>query len=84
MSAFRELSSAEGIIPAFESAHALAYAMRMAREATAEQILLVNLSGRGDKDVIQAAEILSAERETNSETDVGRPGPESSKTGGAS
>ncbi len=48
--AFRLLSRLEGIIPALESAHAVAYAVRLAGELTPEQIILVNLSGRGDKD----------------------------------
>ena len=48
--AFYELSKKEGIIPALESAHALAYAMKLAKEKKRESIL-VNLSGRGDKDI---------------------------------
>lgn len=52
--AFQELARCEGILPAFESAHALAHAKRMAAAATTEQIILVNLSGRGDKDVERA------------------------------
>ena len=51
MEALRELCMAEGIIPAIESAHALAYAFKKAASMTPEQIMIVNLSGRGDKDV---------------------------------
>ena len=49
--AFRLLSRLEGIIPALESSHAIAYVMRHAPTLAKEQILLVNLSGRGDKDL---------------------------------
>ncbi|MCX6130461.1 MAG: tryptophan synthase subunit beta [Proteobacteria bacterium] len=49
--AFRLLSSLEGIIPALESSHAIAYVMRHAPRLKRDQILLVNLSGRGDKDL---------------------------------
>jgi tryptophan synthase beta chain len=51
LSAFHALSEQEGIIPALESAHAVAHALKIAGRMTREQILLVNLSGRGDKDV---------------------------------
>ena len=51
LAAFRLLSSTEGIIPALESSHALAYAAKLAPTLKREQIVLVNLSGRGDKDV---------------------------------
>ncbi|HYP53909.1 MAG TPA: tryptophan synthase subunit beta [Pyrinomonadaceae bacterium] len=56
LAAFRTLSEREGIIPALESAHAVAYALRLAREMTQDEILLVNLSGRGDKDVQTVAD----------------------------
>ncbi len=49
--AFFELSRTEGIIPALESAHAVAYAMKLARKLGKDETILVNLSGRGDKDV---------------------------------
>ncbi len=49
--AFIELSRCEGIIPALESAHALAFAMKLAEEMGRDEIVIVNLSGRGDKDV---------------------------------
>ncbi len=51
LAAFLELSRTEGIIPALESAHALAYALKLAASLPKEQIIIVNLSGRGDKDV---------------------------------
>ena len=49
--AFHDLCRIEGIIPALESSHALAYAARLAPEMPKDKILLVNLSGRGDKDL---------------------------------
>ncbi len=51
LDAFSRLAREEGIIPALESAHALAYAFKLAKTAEKEEILLVNLSGRGDKDL---------------------------------
>jgi tryptophan synthase beta chain len=59
LGAFQLLARSEGILCAFESAHALAHALKMAEEATDETVLLVNLSGRGDKDVAQAQELLA-------------------------
>ena len=53
--AFEYLSRTEGIIPAIESAHALAYAMSLAPTMRADQIIIVTLSGRGDKDVAAIA-----------------------------
>jgi tryptophan synthase beta chain len=55
MEAFRLLCRTEGIIPAIESAHALAGAGMVAAELGSEAVLLVNLSGRGDKDMTTAA-----------------------------
>lgn len=55
MQAFRSLARTEGILPAIESAHALAGAMTLGRELGSDAVLLVNLSGRGDKDVDTAA-----------------------------
>ncbi|WMM24391.1 tryptophan synthase subunit beta [Tissierella sp. MB52-C2] len=49
--AFRYLTKIEGIIPALESAHAIAYLMKLTRETDKEDIIVVNLSGRGDKDM---------------------------------
>jgi len=57
---FQLLSQLEGIIPALESAHAVAYAMKVAREMDRDQLLIVNLSGRGDKDVNSVREILES------------------------
>jgi tryptophan synthase beta chain len=51
LAAFHELARLEGILPALESAHAVAYAMKRARELGPDRVLLVNLSGRGDKDL---------------------------------
>ncbi len=59
LDAFVALSRMEGITPALESAHAIAYAMKFAPSLSKDKIMIVNLSGRGDKDVMQAAEILS-------------------------
>jgi tryptophan synthase beta chain len=56
MEAFSLLSRTEGIIPAIETAHALAGAMQVGRELGPEAIILINLSGRGDKDVQTAAQ----------------------------
>jgi tryptophan synthase beta chain len=58
MAGFGALCRTEGIIPALESAHAIAYAQRLAAERPAEAAILVNLSGRGDKDLQTAAEAL--------------------------
>jgi len=51
LEAFQILSKMEGIIPALESSHAVAQALKLAREMKPEQLVVVNLSGRGDKDV---------------------------------
>lgn len=51
LEAFMALSRLEGIIPALESAHAIAYAMKTAKTMSADETILVNLSGRGDKDI---------------------------------
>jgi tryptophan synthase beta chain len=51
LEAFQTLSKLEGIIPALESAHAVAHALKVASEMQSSQIMIVNLSGRGDKDV---------------------------------
>jgi len=61
LEAFSLLSQLEGIIPALESAHAVAHALKLAQELTPEQSIVVNLSGRGDKDVHTVAEALSEE-----------------------
>ncbi len=56
--AFVWLSRKEGIIPAFESSHAVAYLKKMPKEKLENSLIIVNISGRGDKDMIQAKEIL--------------------------
>jgi tryptophan synthase beta chain len=55
--AFFELSRTEGIIPALESAHALAYAMKIAKDLPSDKTLLINMSGRGDKDLDYVCDI---------------------------
>jgi len=60
LEAFQLLSRLEGIIPALESAHAVAQAIKTASEMRADQIMLVNLSGRGDKDVNSVREQLES------------------------
>lgn len=57
LSAFRLLSESEGIIPALESAHAVYYGVQLARRMSPSEIVLINLSGRGDKDVAQVAQL---------------------------
>jgi tryptophan synthase beta chain len=56
LAAFHTLCRLEGIIPALESSHALAHAAKMAREMPGDSLLLVNLSGRGDKDINTVAQ----------------------------
>ena len=55
LAAFKILSEAEGIIPALETAHAIAYLVKSAPKMKREEVVIVNCSGRGDKDVDQAA-----------------------------
>jgi tryptophan synthase beta chain len=64
MDALLELSRLEGIIPAIESAHALAQVIKMTKDMTEDQIIVMCLSGRGDKDVITVQRYLNGE-ETN-------------------
>ena len=59
LNAFQELSKTEGIIPALESSHAVAYAMKLAKELKKDDIIIVNLSGRGDKDVQHVYNLLN-------------------------
>ena len=59
LDAFQTLSKLEGIIPALESAHAVAHALKVAREMKSDEIAIVNLSGRGDKDVDSVREKLN-------------------------
>jgi len=58
LAAFKALSEHEGIIPALESAHALAHALKIIEEDDKDQIIIVNLSGRGDKDIFTVAKIF--------------------------
>lgn len=59
LEAFKTLSKVEGIIPALESSHAVAYAIKVAKELSTDDIIIVNLSGRGDKDVEQVYKMLN-------------------------
>lgn len=59
---FKLLCKEEGIIPALESSHAVALAAKVARTMSKDEIMIVNLSGRGDKDVMQVKEIFAKER----------------------
>jgi tryptophan synthase beta chain len=58
LDAFVWLSQKEGIIPAFESSHAIAYLKKFKKEDIKDKIIIVNLSGRGDKDMNQAKDLL--------------------------
>ncbi|MBB3168088.1 tryptophan synthase subunit beta [Simiduia aestuariiviva] len=57
LAAFRTLTRVEGIMPALESSHAVAYAMKLARTMDKDKCIVVNLSGRGDKDILTVADI---------------------------
>jgi tryptophan synthase beta chain len=57
LAAFRDLTRIEGIMPALESSHAIAHGMKMAKKMSADQVIVINLSGRGDKDIHTVAEI---------------------------
>ena len=61
LEAFQLLSRIEGIIPALESSHAIAYAVKLAKELGPDKSMIVCLSGRGDKDVVQVKERLESE-----------------------
>ena len=61
LAAFHHLCRTEGIIPALESSHAFAYAMKLAPTMRPDQSILVNLSGRGDKDIGTVADLDGAE-----------------------
>ncbi|MBB3809761.1 tryptophan synthase subunit beta [Pseudochelatococcus contaminans] len=62
LASFQQLSRLEGIIPALESAHALARAVDLAAERPRDHVMVVNLSGRGDKDIDQVSELLAASK----------------------
>jgi len=68
LNAFQTLASSEGIIPALESSHALAHALKMAESVTQETVFLVNLSGRGDKDLAHVHTILHPTSPSSDET----------------
>ena len=57
MAAFYTLTQIEGIIPALETSHAIAYAEKLAKTMNSDQTIIINLSGRGDKDILTVAEI---------------------------
>lgn len=57
LKAFKILSQKEGIIPALESAHAVAYGMKLAKDLDKNQTIIINLSGRGDKDMMQVKDL---------------------------
>jgi tryptophan synthase beta chain len=61
LAAFQLCARLEGIIPALESSHALVHGMKRAREMRRDEVLVINLSGRGDKDVNQVARLLGVE-----------------------
>ncbi|OOG52065.1 tryptophan synthase subunit beta [Polaromonas sp. C04] len=61
LAAFHYLCRTEGIIPALESSHAVAYAMKLAKTMTPDQTILVNLSGRGDKDIGTVADLAGVD-----------------------
>jgi len=57
--AFQTLSKTEGIIPAIESSHAISYGLKLAKSLDSDQIIVINLSGRGDKDLIRMSEEIN-------------------------
>jgi len=62
LDAFVYLSRLEGVIPALETAHAVAYVRKLAPTMHRDSILVLNVSGRGDKDAPQARELLAARK----------------------
>ena len=61
LEAFQLLSRSEGIIPALESSHAVAHGVKLAASLPKDQVVVINLSGRGDKDVWSAARAMGVE-----------------------
>jgi tryptophan synthase beta chain len=61
LEAFHQLTRVEGIIPALESSHAVAYGVKLAEQMSADQNIIINLSGRGDKDINTIARIEGIE-----------------------
>ena len=76
MKAFELLSRTQGIIPAIESAHALAGALVLGRELGPSALILVNLSGRGDKDVATASEYFDLAEQSQAEQDLAARAPQ--------
>jgi len=70
LNAFQALAMNEGIIPALESSHALAHALKMAEAVTEETVFLVNLSGRGDKDLAHVQTVLETYNQEHNEGEV--------------
>ena len=62
LDSFKEICKLEGIIPALESSHAVALGKKVAKEMSTDEIIVINLSGRGDKDVMQVREIFKNEK----------------------
>src|SRR5574344_2529215 len=87
LDAFHYLCRAEGIIPALESSHAVAYALKLAKTMRADQSILVSLSGRGDKDIGTVADLSGAEYfdrpSMRGLTVKGAPGHETAKAAAA-
>ncbi|VVM20378.1 Tryptophan synthase beta chain (EC [uncultured Gammaproteobacteria bacterium] len=61
LDAFHMLTKVEGILPALESSHAVAYGIKLAQEMSKNKNIIINLSGRGDKDIHTVAEIEGIE-----------------------
>ena len=61
LNAFKYLSEIEGIIPALETSHALAHVMKIAPEMPRDSVIVVCLSGRGDKDILSANKLIDKE-----------------------
>ncbi len=59
LDAFFKLSKTEGIIPALESSHAIAYGIKLAKKLSADKTIIINLSGRGDKDAVQVKQMMN-------------------------
>ena len=70
LDAFQALAKLEGILPALESAHAIAYARKLAPELGSSAVLLINLSGRGDKDVQTVENALASKMQSRQHEDT--------------
>ncbi len=79
LKAFEELSRLEGILPALESAHAIAHVLAVAKQFPKDAVIVVNLSGRGDKDVNSVQEILEGDRACEETRDSRRDRAEDSR-----